>query len=405
MNSLARVTESAASAGDAADGRLVGLAEIAVVSDPAAIETAWRRFEADASGHVFQTFDFVSTWLVHVGSDRAVSPRIVVGRGKCGTVHFLLPFGIRRCMGASVLQWLGDEQADYHAGLYAPHFLARLAGDPQQGRRFVEAVITRLRGEADIVSLTRQPATIAGYANPFATWRAAPHHVRAHSTRLGDDWETYYRAKRNSSSRRHDRLKHKKMEAMGPVTVRDAAKPADTRRVLSALFEQKSRSLAARGVPDVFASENVRRFYEVLALKPYPDGPVHVAAIECNGEIAAANWGLVRGDRYYYVLTSYRAGPAARFSPGRALMRYLMRWSIDRGIGEFDFTVGDEDFKTHWCETTEALSESVVVLGPRGIALATTLRAIQWIKPTVKRSQRLSRLVNRCRRRLAARRG
>jgi len=405
VNSFARVAAPTTPRTAAADRPLARPAGIAVASDLKAIEADWRHFEQSAAGHVFQTFDVVEAWLGHIGAERGVSPRVVIGRDEGGGVLFLLPLGIRRYLGARVLQWLGGEQADYHAGLFAPHFLASLATDQDAGGAFVESVVAQFNGEADVGYFRRQPASISGYPNPFAAWHAFPHPVRSHRTRLAGSWDAYYRSKRNSASRRHDRLKWQKMEALGPVTVIDATNQADIRRVLKALFVQKELSLAARGVPNMFASQAVRDFYEAVALKPYPHGPSHVSAIECDGEIVAANWGLVRGNRYYYVLTSYAAGPVARSSPGGALMRHLMHWAIDRGIEEFDFTIGDEDFKEHWCEESESLTDSCALLGPRGLPLWLTLHGERAVRRVVKASPRLTRFANYARSRLAARRG
>ena len=71
------------------------VARFEIVAGPAAIEAEWRAFEATAIGHVFQAFDFVTTWLATVGAARRVRPAIVVGRGRDGTILCLLPFGIR----------------------------------------------------------------------------------------------------------------------------------------------------------------------------------------------------------------------------------------------------------------------------------------------------------------------
>ncbi|MEP0325115.1 GNAT family N-acetyltransferase [Bauldia litoralis] len=404
MNTLARVSTESLSAPVARAGAVPGLAEVSVVTDLRAIEEEWRALEGTAIGHVFQSIDFIRPWLLHIGRDQ-VLPRIVVGRDAGGSILFLLPFGVRRCLGATELEWIGGPYADYHAGLYAPGFLAALALDAERRNAFVEAAIAPLKSEVDVVHLRRQPETLGDYPNPFAAWHVSDRRTRAHWTRLTGDWDTYYRSKRNSSSRRHDRLKWEKMERIGPAAAIDAETPADVRRVLSALFVQKDQSLAAGGIPPYFADTNVRAFYDALAMKAYPAGLSHVSAIESNGDVVAANWGLIRGDRYYYVMTSYDGGPVSRHSPGRALMRHLMRWSIDRGLTEFDFTVGDEDFKTHWCEENEYLRCSLKVLHPRGALLGLAIRGVRSARATVTANPKLTRLANQVRCRLAARRG
>ncbi len=378
---------------------------IDVIHSLDAIELDWRRFETTALGHVFQTFDFVAPWTATVGVDRGMAPFIVVGRDACGAILFILPLGIRPRFGRRQLEWLGGEHADYHCGLFAPRFLATLA-EPGAGNEFCRTIVTLAAGEADLINFIRQPATIDGLPNPFAAYRASRHADDRHETRIGACWETYYRAKRNSSSRRHDRSKLRNLTALGEVRVFDATTPEETDRVMTALFAQKERGLDKRGAAGFFASPAVRDFYSALARNPYPDGPCHVAALECGDDIVAANWGLMRGDRYYYVMHSFcGAGPAGRFSPGRHLMYHLMQWAIARGARIFDFTIGDEDFKARWCEVSQPLYDSVAALGGSSIALAAALRSGRAVKRIVKGNPTLRLAAERVRRRLPARAG
>ncbi|MBZ0227171.1 MAG: GNAT family N-acetyltransferase [Bauldia sp.] len=378
------------------------VASFEIAIDLAAVAAEWRDFERTAAGHVFQSCDFVSTWLATVGAARSVAPQIVLGRARDGTLVAILPFGMTRCMGARLLAWLGGEHADYHCGLYAPGFLEGLATDGDDaGPAFVRSVVALFRGRIDIAHFQRQPTMIGGAPNPFATYRAVPYSAKSHLTRLGDSWETYYRSKRNSSSRRHDRLKWQKLEASAPVEIVDARTPEEIEPILAAMFAQKKVSLSARGVPDMFACAGVPEFYREIARRPWPEGMSHVAAIRAGGDIVAANWGLVRGDRYYYVMTSYCPGRFAVYSPGRALMYHLMAWATERGITIFDFTIGDEDYKGQWCEEMMTMHDSVVVLTARGLPLGATFRALKQAKRVVKSSPRLNRAVGQVRRRLA----
>ena len=380
-----------------------GVAELEVAGDLSAIEAEWRAFEVTATGHVFQTFDFVSTWLATVGAARGFAPAIVLGRGRDGTLRCILPFGTTRCVGARLLEWLGGEHADYHCGLYAPGFLDGLALDGAAGPAFVERVTGLFRGRADLAHFQRQPARIGGAPNPFAAYRSTLYSAQSYLTHLGDSWDAYYRSKRNSSSRRHDRLKWQKLQASAAVEIIDAETPEQTEEILAAMFAQKKASLAARGIPDLFACAGVPEFYRAIALRPWPDGMAHVAAVRADGDIIAANWGLVRGDRYYYVMTSYCPGRFAVHSPGRALMYHLMAWAIDRGIRLFDFTIGDEDFKGHWCEETMTMHDSVIVFTPRGAPVGAIFRLLKPAKRLIKAHPRLHRIVGHIRRRLAAR--
>jgi CelD/BcsL family acetyltransferase involved in cellulose biosynthesis len=380
-------------------GPIPGTGETVIVRSLAAIECEWRRFEATAVGHVFQTYAVVSTWLATVGRARGVAPLIIVGRDDAGRTLFILPFGIKPRFGGRQVEWLGEEHADYHAGLFEARFLERCAAHPTE---FTAAITALLAGVGDVCDFCCQPATIAGFANPFAAHATLQHCDSSHETHLGSSWDSYYRAKRNSSSRRHDRGKLRHLEEMGGVTFIDAVSQPDVERAMSVLSKEKERSLGERGAGGFFASEAVKRFYRDLAAKPYPQGPCHVAALEFRGEIIAVNWGLVRGNRYYYVMHAFAAqSPAARFSPGRLLMYQLMQWCIARGIDIFDFTIGDEDFKAQWCEVTLPLLDSVVALNAGGAPLALALRSGKAAKRVIKANPALRGVAEEVRRRLS----
>jgi CelD/BcsL family acetyltransferase involved in cellulose biosynthesis len=94
-------------------------------------------------------------------------------------------------------------------------------------------------------------------------------------------------------------------------------------------------------------------------------------------------------------------GEASRQSPGRHLMYHLMRWAITQKVGIFDFTIGDEDFKSQWCEESAPLFDSVAALTLRGMPIATTLSVGKRVKRAVKASPRLYAAADQARRWLA----
>ncbi len=373
-----------------------GVTHTTIVRALPSIELEWRLFEKTAAGHVFQTYAFVSTWLATVGAERGAEPVIVVGRDAARRLLFILPFALSRRFGRRQLTWLGAEHADYHSGLYDRGFLARMGRSA-----FATRIAALLKDEADLCNFARQPATIDGLPNPFATFSPLRHCDSSHETQLAATWDEYYRAKRNSSSRRHDRGKLKKLEELGDVRVNTNLSPAEIERAMAVLFAEKERSLAEIGAGGFFDSEGVKEFYAQLARRQYPQGPCHVATLEVGGEIVAVNWGLVRGSRYYYVMHAFAAhAPAAKYSPGRQLMYGLMQWGIEHGIETFDFTIGDEGFKDQWCETTHALTDSVASLNATGAPVAFALRSAKAAKRFVKTRPALRNVAEEIRRRL-----
>ena len=64
--------------------------DLTLHDDLAAIENDWRAFEERADCTVFQTFDWLSAWLRHIGARENGKPVVVIGRHRphlhpCGT--------------------------------------------------------------------------------------------------------------------------------------------------------------------------------------------------------------------------------------------------------------------------------------------------------------------------------
>jgi CelD/BcsL family acetyltransferase involved in cellulose biosynthesis len=354
---------------------------VSATRDIASLESVWRTFEANAVGHVFQTFSFVSAWCTHIAPAEGIEPIFVTGTEEDGRILYLLPLGLRGKLGTRSVEWLGGDQADYLGGLFDAGYLQSLSDDKAAFDAFVDDFVGAIGG-ADYLHLPKMPANYRGIPNPFLQAGAYQNANSAHSTHLAPDWDAYYKSKRKSGWRRTDRSKERQLAEMGELDF-VIAKDAETlEAILSALFEQKREGLARIGVDDMFAPPGVRDFYRRIAHDSLDgNGSVQVSALYCGDEIAAANYGLVFRDTYYYVLHSYDLGRFADKSPGRQLMYKLMQWSFDNGIADFDFTIGDEAYKDQWCEDTLNLVDAAIALTAAG----TVSSGAAWIWERTKR--------------------
>jgi len=187
-----------------------------VEQDLSAVERDWRAFEVGAELTVFQTFDWLSTWQRHIGSRTGVRPAIVVARDAEG-ILFILPLATRDRAFIRELTWLGSELSDYNAPLLAPDFPDRCCG-----AAFADLwaeIAALLQNDAqhrfDAVQFANMPAMVGSQSNPMLALGVVVHPSGAYATRLGDDWESFYAAKRSSTTRRRDRTKRKRLGEFG----------------------------------------------------------------------------------------------------------------------------------------------------------------------------------------------
>ena len=192
-----------------------------VHEDLAAVEQDWRAFETKADATVFQTFDWLACWQHHIGARHGVRPAIVVGRDTAGAVLFIFPLAVGAGRLARELMWLGSELCDYNAPLLAPDF-----GESVDRARFLAlwgAITQRLQDhphlQFDLINLTEMPERVGAQANPFLNLPVTINPSGAYLTHLTGDWESFYAAKRSSSTRRRDRTKRKRLAEFGEITL------------------------------------------------------------------------------------------------------------------------------------------------------------------------------------------
>ena len=300
--------------------------ELSLHHDLASIESDWRAFEASADCTVFQTFDWLSTWFRNIGVHEGAKPAIVIGRHE-GAILFLLPFALeaQRLRSQDHLARLVSVQLQ-RPGAGARFFAAREPGAVRPGLAGDSTAAAQQLGH-DLVDLEKMPKIIGEQANPFCALRVTPHVNDAYLTTLGGDWETYYAAKRSSSTRKTDRKKRKRLADHGEIRFVTAGNRDDVVRSVDALIDEKRRSYAKLGVANMFERPGYRDFFLDLATGSQSSRLTHVSRLDVGEMTAAANFGLMFRGRYYYILAGYDDGELARFGPGALQLRDVMRYA------------------------------------------------------------------------------
>jgi CelD/BcsL family acetyltransferase involved in cellulose biosynthesis len=372
--------------------------ELTIHDDLAAVEDEWRRFESTADCTVFQCYDWLATWYRHIGRRSNVAPALVIGRRQGGELLFILPLAVtpgtvRR------LTFLGGELGDYNAPLLAPDFSDRLAG-PQFLAIWAEVCALlqrRPQHRHDLVELTKLPKFVGTQANPLAALDVRLNPSGAHLTHLRGTWEQYYESKRSSATRRRDRTKRKRLGEFGEVRFVRPEQPQEAERSIETLMEQKSRAFVRMGAANIFTPPGRREFFLDLAANPRLRDLVHVSRLDVGDLWAAINLGLNFRGTYYHVLASYDEGEASRFGPGAAHLRDLLAYAIGRGCHTFDFTIGDESYKSEWADRSLDLYDHVAHASARGWPAAALARGRSHLKRVIKHNPLLWAAASRLR--------
>lgn len=368
--------------------------DLTLHDDLAAIEHDWRTFEQRADCTVFQTFDWLSAWHRHIGVREGVRPVVVIGRHR-ESIVFVMPFMFHpegRKTG-----WLGTSLCNYNGPLLARDFSRRVS--PAQFIRIWGQIRRLLRGATghDLIDLEKMPDMIGAQANPFCALSVTPHVNNAYLTALTGDWETFYANKRSSNTRRSDRKKWRRLAECGEVRFLTAVDHGEIERTLDALIEEKTASYAKLGVDNMFNRPGYRQFFLDVATGARSAHLTHLSRIDVGSETAAANFGLVFRDTYIYLLAGYNDGDLGRFGPGSLQLLEMFRYSIERGLKVFDFTIGDEPYKRDWCDSEMRLYDYASAETPRGWLMIMPARAMRGVKRVVRQNPAIWSIVRKAR--------
>jgi CelD/BcsL family acetyltransferase involved in cellulose biosynthesis len=64
----------------------------------------------------------------------------------------------------------------------------------------------------------------------------------------------------------------------------------------------------------------------------------------------------------------------------------LLHYAIDRGLNQFDFTIGDEPYKREWSDTELKLYDHLAAVTPRGAMIAAMTTAFRHSKRFIKQT-------------------
>ena len=375
------------------------VARVEVFDDMAAAEPSWRALEEEhALSTPYQRYDFLRLWQRHVGAKAGVTPFIVVGFDAIGKPLFLWPFGRRSLGPLRVVEFLGGKHANFNVALWRPDVAANIgAGD-------IEAVLAQLASHADALLLSNQSLTWAGTTNPFAQ---LPHQRAANfgfSGALARDFDALLRTRANATARKKMRKKERTLFTFGIIRFLRADNAAETRQVLDAFFKQKAARMRMLGVPNAFASPEVRYFIEAAATEHLADGSpiIEVYALKVGEMIVATMGGMVGDGRFCAMFNSIEHGRVASESPGEQLLLHLVRACCERGLTTIDLGIGEANYKNLFCGDAEPLFDSFLPLSPSGKFLVLAARIAAAGKRLVKQHPAIWNIV-RALRRLRAR--
>ena len=285
----------------------------------------------------------------------------------------LFPFGLRRTMGIKVLEFLGGAQTDYNGPMVHPAFSS--ANKLREIWRETEKKLPT----HDVRLFVRLPAELNHRENLWPLVVGARLAGLAFSASLPQtitEWEQSISASRRADSKRQ----LKKLSSKGQLRFSNVECNDMHHITVMAMIDQKRERYRVTGVRDILSTKETQDFYKNLSGKLGEAGRIHVSSVSVDGKILAAHWGAIYGDRYYWLMPAYAGGEWKRLSVGRLLLEHNIRWAIENNMKIFDFTIGGEEYKKHWCDNQMRIYDQLDYFSTAGMFYVYAQRILKWFK-------------------------
>lgn len=343
-------------------------------ADLRAFSEEWRRLvtESDVDS-LFVTWEWLSTWWRHFGSDAQLyvlcvrdADRALIGLAPLRIVRRGLVGGA----GLRVLEWLGSGSPVWSDALD----LVSRRGRERDVQEAVGRYLLQRRNEWDaawLSDLSDGSRTVATLSELFqaagVTGSTKPCAVCPY-LRLDQPWAVY----EDRAHRKFRDLK-KYLKALDVAGAKfDVVQSPDVlERALDALVRlNRERVLSKDGAPSL-GNERFCRFVADIARLALRQGWLRLYFVSVGDEFIALNLNFVHGTRVYGYLSGF--DPAwQRRGVGTCLFRHVIRESWEGGLTVYDFLRGDEAYKYRWTSEERKSVELRVINNPTRYALYQT---------------------------------
>lgn len=324
-------------------------------------EEGWNTLAAGSpTNSIFQTYQWVSSWERTFKSE--CEPWYVSVGDSSGFVGMAPLMISRGTLGERIVRFLGDGKADYCDFL--------LAGDKHKAVEAICRTLFSAQDRWDVLILNSIPAESPTIGLLQDNCRRFGYHVlqrdlypspaliiKEHESEAGDIL--------NKAALRR-RLNY--FQRAGALTFKTLI-GKDVLPYLDGFFEQHVGRWAGSATPSLFLDERNRAFYRELALSMADKEWLVLSIVELNGQPLAMHYGFDYDGRFLWYKPSFDKAHA-KHSPGLVLLRYLIGHAIAHQRNEFDFSIGDEPFKTRFSNKVRTTVQFQICRDPLSFALA-----------------------------------
>lgn len=315
-----------------------------IVSDFAELVHISEQWESIASakklrghGSVFQSWNWASACWAERDSDVRLYTPVVTESGR---VVAIMPLVLSR----HTLKWLGSPYADYNDIVCESSRHEALVVCWQTllaSSHWTTCVLENVPDWSAILSMSNQL--------PSSLRRRSISVPRFPYSSVRDDGSGIF--ERLSQKRSFRQRENQLRRAGRSLVFRHMEEPAESRSHLDEFFAMHISRSALGGRRSLFASRSAQALFRRLVDSMNPTSELRFAALELDGRALAYHLGFQENCKLISYVSAFDVD-YWELSPGEVLLRNMFKYAHRSKLDEFDFTIGDEAYKSRFVNFT-----------------------------------------------------
>ncbi|MCP4072819.1 MAG: GNAT family N-acetyltransferase [Hyphomicrobiales bacterium] len=354
-------------------------------SDIESIETHWEYLQQNKLVSPFQKLSWAKGIIAgehqfaELNAQQQTSYLFVVGFTE-GTPALLLPFVVQNGLLGCRLKWLGEKISDYNSMVFDHEKHAAMSTE------FFSKILEMIHEKFPSIHaahLIRNPASILMKSEKTDMYsQRLTAEYSSHALTLQKDWKEQFARLRSSKSRQRLRSKLRSLKKAGDVkfgrTRRTKQRVRDAMRILDWKSDQLD-NYGSRNPFNVNSQPSPLRITIENALNNN-DQSLQVFGLYLNGEMIAGMLAFVSNETFYYFVTAFSDDVGKKYSAGTLLLVKTLELASRSGLKSYDFLIGDETYKSDWCDTRIPLVHYTRAFSMQGLLICLLIRVRLVIK-------------------------
>ncbi len=315
----------------------------------ASLQHDWRHLTSGLQPRSpFMHWEWLSAWHRHFGTEHPLTVFVCRQGGQCtGILPLVTHVRRARKLQLRTLRLLGTGLSDQLGLMLRPADAGALARAVREQCSHWDILELKDVEANDPVILKFCRALADAGLPPDIT----PEHQRPYLV-IDENWGSYYDRVIGRKTRRRNRIQLRKLRTLGKLSFETVTSPAGYLHHLDRIRqirEQHFNTGQKRQRP--FDTAAGHAFFIEAGQSLAEQSMLALHLLKLDDKIIAYDLGLRHRHRYLQYFGGYDCD-YARYSPGRLLQVYLLRWCFEHNFAEVDFGRGNHEWKQKWTRQT-----------------------------------------------------